>query len=139
MAEVDTSEFDKEYEEFIANLKASNGQRPPMPPARPRPPCPNCPPHPDVPDWYDGYDHHMHHHHHHRPYICLPDKEKEKYGFNVEVGGKYYTGGTAACCPIKITVKKVTAETIYYTDKNGVEHQKSYHDFMTSSWRDKSL
>lgn len=132
MPEVDPAQFETEYAKFIEKLKNNEV---PM-----HKPCPHCPPHPDVPDWYDGYDHHMHHHHHHhRPYICPPDKEKEKYGFNVEVGGKYYTGGTAACCPIKVTVTKVTAEKVFYTDKNDVEHHKAYHDFMTSSWRDKSI
>lgn len=99
-------------------------------------------------DWYDGYDHHIphhhyHHHHHdhgcpHCPH-CPPDREKEKYGFSLEKNGKYYTGGSNSCCPIKVTVTKITANEVEYTDKNGVTHIKSYHDFMTSSWRDKSL
>lgn len=94
-------------------------------------------------DWYDGYDHHLphhhHHHHHHRCPHCPPDHEREKYGFSLEKGGKYYTGSANACCPIKVTVTKITADEVEYTDKNGVTHRKLYHDFMISSWRDKSL
>jgi len=63
----------------------------------------------------------------------------EKYGFVPVVGGKYYTGTGKACCPVKVTITKILANEIQYKDAAGTVHSKTYHDFMTSSWRDKSL
>lgn len=103
----------------------------------------NLPPPPPSgynPDWYDSYDHNL-------PPPMPPrppcphchSHDLEKYGFELRVGGKYYTGSGSSCCPIKVTVTQVTATTVTYVDSSGTEHQKDYHDFMTSSWRDKSL
>ena len=80
------------------------------PPMPPKPPCPNC-----------------------RPRLL------DKYGFVPVVGGKYYTGSGKACCPTKVTITKITAATIYFKDAAGTEHEKPFHEFMTSSWKDRSL
>lgn len=141
-------EFDKEYEAFIAGMKAAR-RRPPFPP--PPPPFPF----PPGPDWYDGYDHRLPPP---RPPFPPPppppgpvppgpkppcpncrNKSLEKYGFVPVVGGHYYTATKSACCPVKVTITKITATTIYYKDKNGTPNEKPYHEFMTSSWKDRSL
>lgn len=126
-------DFDKEFNAFVAGLKAA--KRMPHPPPFPPPPPPG--------DWYDGYDHQLHPP---RPFPppkppcrnCTP-KSLEKYGFVPVVGGKYYTGTGKACCPVKVTITKILANEIQYKDAAGTVHSKTYHDFMTSSWRDKSL
>lgn len=126
-------DFDKEFNAFVAGLKAAKR----MPHHRPFPP----PPPPG--DWYDGYNHQLHPP---RPFPppkppcsnCTP-KSLEKYGFVPVVGGKYYTGTGKACCPVKVTITKILANEIQYKDAAGTVHSKTYHDFMTSSWRDKSL
>ena len=66
-------------------------------------------------------------------------KSLEKYGFVPVVGGHYYTAGKSSCCPVKVTITKITATTIYYKDKSGTPNEKPYHEFMTSSWKDRSL
>jgi hypothetical protein len=86
------------------------GQFPPPMPPGPKPPCPNC-----------------------------RSKSLDKYGFIPVVGGRYYTATKSACCPVKVTITKITATTIYYKDKNGTPNEKPYHEFMTSSWKDRSL
>jgi hypothetical protein len=129
-------DFDKEFNAFVAGLKAAkhmphHPHHPPFPP----PPPPG--------DWYDGYNHQLYPP---RPFPppkphcqnCAP-KSLEKYGFVPVVGGKYYTGTGKACCPVKVTITKILANEIQYTDAAGTVHSKTYHDFMTSSWRDKSL
>lgn len=126
-------DFDKEFNAFVAGLKAAKHMphHPPFPP----PPPPG--------DWYDGYNHQLHPP---RPFPppkppcpnCTP-KSLEKYGFVPVVGGKYYTGTGKACCPVKVTITKILANEIQYKDAAGTVHSKTYHDFMTSSWRDKSL
>lgn len=129
-------DFDKEFNAFVAGLKAAkrmphHPHHPPFPP----PPPPG--------DWYDGYNHQLHPP---RPFPppkphcqnCAP-KSLEKYGFVPVVGGKYYTGTGKACCPVKVTITKILANEIQYKDAAGTVHSKTYHDFMTSSWRDKSL
>lgn len=129
-------DFDKEFNAFVAGLKAAkrmphHPHHPPFPP----PPPPG--------DWYDGYNHQLHPP---RPFPppkqhcpnCTP-KSLEKYGFVPVVGGKYYTGTGKACCPVKVTITKILANEIQYKDAAGTVHSKTYHDFMTSSWRDKSL
>lgn len=126
-------DFDKEFNAFVAGLKAAKHMphHPPFPP----PPPPG--------DWYDGYNHQLHPP---RPFPpptphcpnCAP-KSLEKYGFVPVVGGKYYTGTGKACCPVKVTITKILANEIQYKDAAGTVHSKTYHDFMTSSWRDKSL
>lgn len=126
-------DFDKEFNAFVAGLKAAKHmpRHPPFPP----PPPPG--------DWYDGYNHQLYPP---RPFPppkphcqnCAP-KSLEKYGFVPVVGGKYYTGTGKACCPVKVTITKILANEIQYTDAAGTVHSKTYHDFMTSSWRDKSL
>lgn len=126
-------DFDKEFNAFVAGLKAAKcmPHHPPFPP----PPPPG--------DWYDGYNHQLHPP---RPFPppkppcrnCTP-KSLEKYGFVPVVGGKYYTGTGKACCPVKVTITKILANEIQYKDAAGTVHSKTYHDFMTSSWRDKSL
>lgn len=133
-------EFNREFEAFIAGMKAAK-HRPPVPPPPP-PPFP-----PPGPDWYDGYDHRLPPP---RPPFppppgpkppcpnCRP-KSLEKYGFVPVVGGHYYTAGKSACCPVKVTITKITATTIYYKDKSGTPNEKPYHEFMTSSWKDRSL
>lgn len=130
-------DFNKEYEAFIAGMKAAK-HHPPIPPTRP--------------DWYDGYDHRLPPP---RPPFppppgpvppgpkppcpnCRP-KSLDKYGFVPVVGGHYYTAGKSACCPVKVTITKITATTIYYKDKSGTPNEKPYHEFMTSSWKDRSL
>lgn len=126
-------DFDKEFNAFVAGLKAA--KRMPHHPPFPPPPPPG--------DWYDGYDHQLHPP---RPFPppkppcrnCTP-KSLEKYGFVPVVGGKYYTGTGKACCPVKVTITKILANEIQYKDAAGTVHSKTYHDFMTSSWRDKSL
>lgn len=126
-------DFDKEFNAFVAGLKAA--KRMPHPPPFPPPPPPG--------DWYDGYDHQLH-----PPRPFPPPKPRrpnckskslEKYGFVPVVGGKYYTGTGKACCPVKVTITKILANEIQYKDAAGTVHSKTYHDFMTSSWRDKSL
>lgn len=125
--------FDKEFNAFVAGLKAA--KRKPHHPPFPPPPPPG--------DWYDGYDHQLHPP---RPFPppkppcpnCTP-KSLEKYGFVPIVGGKYYTGTGKACCPVKVTITKILANEIQYKDAAGTVHSKTYHEFMTSSWRDKSL
>lgn len=129
-------DFDKEFNAFVAGLKAAkrmphHPHHPPFPP----PPPPG--------DWYDGYNHQLHPP---RPFPhpkppcpnCTP-KSLEKYGFVPIVGGKYYTGTGKACCPVKVTITKILANEIQYKDAAGTVHSKTYHEFMTSSWRDKSL
>ena len=126
-------DFDKEFNAFVAGLNAAKHMphHPPFPP----PPPPG--------DWYDGYNHQLHPP---RPFPppkphcpnCTP-KSLEKYGFVPVVGGKYYTGTGKACCPVKVTITKILANEIQYKDAAGTVHSKTYHDFMTSSWRDKSL
>ena len=106
-----------------------------LPPPRPLPPPPPPPPFPPGP--------------HPRPPVppvpppcpgCPPRHDLDKYGFIPVVGGHYMTGVEGkACCPIKVTITKITSSVIYFTDAAGVEHQKSYHEFMTTSWRDKRL
>lgn len=130
-------DFDKEFNAFVAGLKAAKkaAKRMPHPPPFPPPPPPG--------DWYDGYDHQLHPP---RPFPppkppcpnCTP-KSLEKYGFVPIVGGKYYTGTGKACCPVKVTITKILANEIQYKDAAGTVHSKTYHEFMTSSWRDKSL
>lgn len=126
-------DFDKEFNAFVAGLKAA--KRMPHHPPFPPPPPPG--------DWYDGYDHQLH-----PPRPFPPPKPRrpnckskslEKYGFVPVVGGKYYTGTGKACCPVKVTITKILANEIQYKDAAGTVHSKTYHDFMTSSWRDKSL
>lgn len=125
--------FDKEFNAFVAGLKAA--KRKPHHPPFPPPPPPG--------DWYDGYNHQLPPS---RPFPppkppcpnCTP-KSLEKYGFVPIVGGKYYTGTGKACCPVKVTITKILANEIQYKDAAGTVHSKTYHDFMTSSWRDKSL
>lgn len=148
MAEETQQDFEKEHNAFIAGMKAAKGHFPPPPP----PPWPV--------DFYDGYNHQLPPP---RPPFpppfppppvppvppgppgpkppcpnCRP-KDLDRYGFVPVVGGHYYTAGKAACCPVKVKITKITATTIYYEDKAGTPNQKSYHDFMTSSWRDRSL
>lgn len=126
-------DFDKEFTAFVAGLKA----------AKHKPHHPPFPPPPPPGDWYDGYDHQLHPP---RPFPppkppcpnCTP-KSLEKYGFVPIVGGKYYTGTGKACCPVKVTITKILANEIQYKDAAGTVHSKTYHEFMTSSWRDKSL
>lgn len=126
-------DFDKEFNAFVAGLNAA--KRMPHHPPFPPPPPPG--------DWYDGYNHQLHTP---RPFPppkphcpnCTP-KSLEKYGFVPVVGGKYYTGTGKACCPVKVTITKILANEIQYKDAAGTVHSKTYHDFMTSSWRDKSL
>lgn len=141
MAEISEKDFEREYEAFIAGMKAAR-HRPPPPP----PPNDGWPVWPKL-DWYDGYNHQLPPP---RPPFppppgpkppcpnCRP-KSLEKYGFVPVVGGHYYTAGKSACCPVKVKITKITATTIYYEDKNGTPNEKSYHDFMTSSWKDRSL
>lgn len=129
-------DFEREYEAFIAGMKAAK-HRPPVPPPPPFPP--------PGPDWYDGYDHRLPPP---RPPFppgpkqpcpnCKP-KSLDKYGFVPVVGGHYYTSGKSACCPVKVTITKITATTIYYKDKSGTINEKPYHEFMISSWKDRSL
>lgn len=151
--ELSEKDFDREFEAFIAGMKAAK-HRPPVPPPPP-PPFP-----PTGPDWYDGYDHRLPPP---RPPFppfppvpphpgpmppgpgpkqpcpnCRP-KSLDKYGFVPVVGGHYYTAGKSACCPVKVTITKITATTIYYKDKSGTPNEKPYHEFMTSSWKDRSL
>lgn len=130
-------DFDKEFNAFVAGLKAAKkaAKRMPHPPPFPPPPPPG--------DWYDGYNHQLPPS---RPFPppkppcpnCTP-KSLEKYGFVPIVGGKYYTGTGKACCPVKVTITKILANEIQYKDAAGTVHSKTYHEFMTSSWRDKSL
>lgn len=130
-------DFDKEFNAFVAGLKAAKKA------AKRMPPHPPFPPPPPPGDWYDGYDHQLHPP---RPFPppkppcpnCTP-KSLEKYGFVPIVGGKYYTGTGKACCPVKVTITKILANEIQYKDAAGTVHSKTYHEFMTSSWRDKSL
>ena len=126
-------DFDKEFNAFVAGVKAA--KRMPHHPHHPPPPPPG--------DWYDGYNHQLPPS---RPFSppkppcpnCTP-KSLEKYGFVPIVGGKYYTGTGKACCPVKVTITKILANEIQYKDAAGTVHSKTYHEFMTSSWRDKSL
>lgn len=121
-----------------------------------RPEFPPFPPPPPPPDWYDGYDHRLPpkppfppppYHPPFRPVppppnkICPECRSKniEKYGFEPIVGERYFTATKSACCPVKVTITKITTTDIYYVDKNGTENSKSYHEFMTSSWKDRSL
>ena len=131
---------DKEFNAFVAGLRAAKR----MKAAKHMPHHPHHQPFPLPPgDWYDGYDHQLHPP---RPFPppkppcpnCTP-KSLEKYGFVPIVGGKYYTGTGKACCPVKVTITKILANEIQYKDAAGTVHSKTYHDFMTSSWRDKSL
>lgn len=136
--ELSEKDFNREFEAFIAGMKAAK-HRPPVPPPPPFPP--------PGPDWYDGYDHRLPPP---RPPFppppgpkppcpnCRP-KSLEKYGFVPVVGGHYYTAGKSSCCPVKVTITKITATTIYYKDKSGTPNEKPYHEFMTSSWKDRSL
>lgn len=133
-------DFDKEFNAFVAGLKAAKR----MKAAKHMPHHPHHPPFPPPPgDWYDGYNHQLPPS---RPFPppkppcpnCTP-KSLEKYGFVPIVGGKYYTGTGKACCPVKVTITKILANEIQYKDAAGTVHSKTYHDFMTSSWRDKSL
>lgn len=130
--EFSEKDFNREYEAFIAGMKVAK-QHPPVPHTKP--------------DWYDGYDHRLPPP---RPPFppppgpkppcpnCRP-KSLDKYGFVPVVGGHYYTAGKSACCPVKVTITKITATTIYYKDKSGTPNEKPYHEFMTSSWKDRSL
>lgn len=136
----DLQEFDRNFKEFIDKLKAgkvdsSNEHQLHHQPQKPFPPPP--PPR----DWYDGYEHQLPP----KPFPprkpcpnCI-SKSLEKYGFVPVVGGKYYTGSGKACCPVKVTITKILANEIQYKDASGTIHSKTFHDFMTSSWRDKSL
>lgn len=132
-------DFDKEFNAFVAGLKAAKH----MKAAKRMPPHPPFPPPPPPGDWYDGYNHQLPPS---RPFLppkppcpnCTP-KSLEKYGFVPIVGGKYYTGTGKACCPVKVTITKILANEIQYKDAAGTVHSKTYHDFMTSSWRNKSL
>lgn len=141
--EISEKDFDREFEAFIAGMKAAKHCPPVTPP----------PPPPPGPDWYDGYDHRLppprppFHPPHPGPMPpgpkppcpnCRP-KSLEKYGFVPVVGGHYYTAGKSSCCPVKVTITKITATTIYYKDKSGTPNEKPYHEFMTSSWKDRSL
>lgn len=127
-------DFDKEFNAFVAGLKAAKHMQH-HPHHLPFPPPPG--------DWYDGYNHQLPPS---RPFPppkppcpnCTP-KSLEKYGFVPIVGGKYYTGTGKACCPVKVTITKILANEIQYKDAAGTVHSKTYHEFMTSSWRDKSL
>jgi len=151
MAE-EQKEFDKEFDAFVAGLKA----------AKRMPPPPPMPPHWPI-DWYDGYNHQLPPPRPpfppppfpHPPVPPMPPmppgpgpkppcpncrpKDLDRYGFVPVVGGHYYTSGKSACCPVKVKITKITATTIYFEDKSGTQNQKSYHEFMTSSWRDRSL
>lgn len=135
-------DFDKEFNAFVAGLKAAKHM--PQHPHHPHHPHhPPFPPPPPPGDWYDGYNHQLYPP---RPFPptkphcpnCTP-KSLEKYGFVPVVGCKYYTGTGKACCPVKVTITKILANEIQYKDAAGTVHSKTYHDFMTSSWRDKSL
>lgn len=129
----DLQEFDKNFKEFVEKLKAEHSNNHHLPPKPFLHPAPR--------DWYDGYDHSL-------PPKPFPprkpcpnctSKSLEKYGFVPIVGGKYYTGSGKACCPVKVTITKILANEIQYKDAAGTIHSKTFHDFMTSSWRDKSL
>lgn len=115
---------------------------------------PELPP-PPLSDWYDGYEHQLPPappfppEPYHPPFppppsprkICPECRSKnvEKYGFEPIVGERYYTATKSACCPVKVTVTKITATDIYYVDKDGTPNSKTFHEFMTSSWKDRSL
>lgn len=67
----------------------------------------------------------------------LRKSEYEKYGFNIVIGGKYWTKipEVRKCCPIKVTVVESTAKEIT-VDFNGVKFTKDRVEFLKSSWRD---
>lgn len=140
--ELSEEDFNREFEAFVAGMKAAK-HRPPVPHPHPHPPSPQpprpFPPH--GPDWYDGYDHRLPppRPRPKRPCRNCRPKSLDKYGFVPVVGGHYYTSGKSACCPVKVTITKITATTIYYKDKSGTPNEKPYHEFMTSSWKDRSL
>lgn len=129
------NKFEKEYNDFVAKLKILKNRQQ----HKPKPAF----------DWYDGYNHtvqphrpphpHPHPNKPKQPCVNCRPKDLDQYGFVPVVGGKYYTGSGKACCPVKVTITKILANEIRYKDAANVEHSKTYHDFMTSSWRDKSL
>ncbi len=64
-------------------------------------------------------------------------REYEKYGFNIIVGGKYWTiiKEVKACCPIKVNVVNAAGNTVT-VEYNGKQYTKGREDFLKSSWRD---
>lgn len=75
------------------------------------------------------------HHHHYCPECEY--REKMEYGFNLVDGVNYYTmlKEIKSCCAIKVTLISHRADHIVF-EYNGKQYEKSYKDFMTSSWRD---
>ena len=77
------------------------------------------------------------------PPVPCPECEKrnmrefDRFGFNIEVGGKYWTHikEVKACCPIKVRVTNSTYNEITL-EVNGKTYVKNRTEFMKSSWRD---
>ncbi len=68
--------------------------------------------------------------------VC--DREFKKYGFSLHEGLHCYTASERACCPRQVVVKSFNAREVKFTTKDGQEHSKSLHDFMKSSWIDRT-
>ena len=84
---------------------------PPIPPMPPIPPCPEC--------------------------EKRNMRELEKYGFNIVIGGKYWTvlKEVKPCCPVKVIIKE-TAGNKVTVEYNGKQYTKTREEFFKSSWRE---
>ena len=68
--------------------------------------------------------------------VC--DREFKKYGFSLREGLHCYTASERACCPKQVVVKSFNAREVRFTTKDGQEHGMPLHDFMKSSWIDRT-
>lgn len=85
----------------------------------------------------------MYHNYPYPPQPPCPECEKrnirefDKYGFNIVVGGKYWTHikEVKACCPVKVTVVNAIGNNVI-VEHNGKQFTKTREEFFKSSWRE---
>lgn len=68
--------------------------------------------------------------------VC--ESEFKRYGFALKAGLHCYTASEKACCPKKVTIVSFNSREVKFTTNDGVEHSKPLHDFMKSSWVDRT-
>lgn len=88
---------------------------PPYPPYHPYPPMPYCP---ECERRRNTY-------------------EYDRYGFNIVVGGTYWSliKEYKACCPVKVTLVEAIGNDVI-VEIDGKRFTKTREDFFKSSWRD---
>ena len=77
------------------------------------------------------------------PPVPCPECEKrnmrefDRYGFTIEVGGRYWTHikEIKACCPIKVIIKETVGNNVI-VEYNGKQYTRTREEFLKSSWRE---